>query len=352
MPQGSLRSTPAWNLTRVHITFIQLGNQGRAYRSKSPHDPSSNYNSFCAKMLSFVTQTMNSSISASSAPESTSADDWPHGNHLNSFGHYQTTPMIASEHYSTDIPTSFLAEIQMGIPCQIHYALRRSALESQETMDYRPDDHLLLSIPLRRTARSNLHCSQLHDLSPPPPSTWPTVRSPTMAPLPRLPSTPQTISDYMPSMMTWQAFSIPFPKTVQRLDTKWQLTFDTPTITIDLHATGGPLQLSHIGQHHRRHPTQRTIDTNDITTIVALALDTCIFQACTTYFQQYKGRRLDPNSLLRFAMSPSLSLRALGINYITPSRTTPRSTSPTTGTWTTASSPSTTTFLLTLPSKL
>ena len=31
MPQGLLRSTPVWNLTHVHITFIQLGNQGRAH---------------------------------------------------------------------------------------------------------------------------------------------------------------------------------------------------------------------------------------------------------------------------------------------------------------------------------
>ena len=31
MPQGLLRSTPVWNLTHVHITVIQLGNQGRAH---------------------------------------------------------------------------------------------------------------------------------------------------------------------------------------------------------------------------------------------------------------------------------------------------------------------------------
>ena len=30
MPQSLLRSTPAWNLTHAHITFIHLGNQGQA----------------------------------------------------------------------------------------------------------------------------------------------------------------------------------------------------------------------------------------------------------------------------------------------------------------------------------
>ena len=51
---------------------------------------------------------------------------------------------------------------------------------------------------------------------------------------------------------------------VNSLTTKWNITFDTPTLTIDIQATSNPLQLSHMGQHHRRHHTQRTIDTEDI----------------------------------------------------------------------------------------
>ena len=62
---------------------------------------------------------------------------------------------------------------------------------------------------------------------------------------------------------------------VQSLANRWQHTFDTPTITVDAHTTGDPIQLAHIGRHHR------TLDTSDITTIVALALDSCIFKACT-----------------------------------------------------------------------
>ena len=51
---------------------------------------------------------------------------------------------------------------------------------------------------------------------------------------------------------------------VHSLTAKWNITFDTPTLTVHIQATGNPIQLSHIGQHHRRHPTQHTVDTNDI----------------------------------------------------------------------------------------
>ena len=87
---------------------------------------------------------------------------------------------------------------------------------------------------------------------------------------------------------------------VQSLVTKWHLTFNTPTITVDIQATGDPLQLAHIGQHYRRHPTQRTIHANDITTIAALALDACVFRACTTYFNQVQGAGIGPQ--LSFAL--------------------------------------------------
>ena len=98
--------------------------------------------------------------------------------------------------------------------------------------------------------------------------------------------------------------------------------------------------------------TQRTLDTNNITTIVALALDTCICERALPIFNRYGGLGLDPNSLRRSAMPPSPSSSTPGSSSITPSWTTPRSTSPTTGTWTTASSPSTRTFSPTSPSKL
>ena len=75
---------------------------------------------------------------------------------------------------------------------------------------------------------------------------------------------------------------------VQSLVNRWQHTFDTHTITVDTHTTGNPIQLAHIGRHRRKHPTQRTLDTCDITTIVALALDSCIFKACNLYFLQVR----------------------------------------------------------------
>ena len=86
---------------------------------------------------------------------------------------------------------------------------------------------------------------------------------------------------------------------VKSLTTKWSFTFDTPTLTIDILATGNPIQLSHIGQHHRRRPAQRTIDTEDIP-IVKIALDTCIFQACTTHYKQTRGAGIGPQ------LSPAL----------------------------------------------
>ena len=70
---------------------------------------------------------------------------------------------------------------------------------------------------------------------------------------------------------------------------RWQHTFATPTLTVDTYTTGDPIQLAHIGRHHRKHPTQRTLHTADITTIVALALDSCIFKACNSYFLQVRG---------------------------------------------------------------
>ena len=52
---------------------------------------------------------------------------------------------------------------------------------------------------------------------------------------------------------------------------------------------GNPFHHSHIGRHHTRHPTQRTIHTSDITTIVAFALNTCIFRACNYTYKQIRG---------------------------------------------------------------
>ena len=76
---------------------------------------------------------------------------------------------------------------------------------------------------------------------------------------------------------------------VQSLVNRWQHTFSTPTITVDTHTTGDPIQLAHIGRHHRKHPTQRTLYADDITTIVALALDSRIFKACNSFFLQVRG---------------------------------------------------------------
>ena len=69
----------------------------------------------------------------------------------------------------------------------------------------------------------------------------------------------------------------------------WQTQQCTHTLTVDVQATGNPFHHSHIGRHHQKHPTQRTIQTSDITTIVAYALDTCIFRACNNTYKQNRG---------------------------------------------------------------
>ena len=91
---------------------------------------------------------------------------------------------------------------------------------------------------------------------------------------------------------------------VTSLTTKWNPTYDTPTLTIDILAAGNPIQLSHIGQHHRRHPTQRTIDTEDIPTIE---------KASNRHVEQGLG----PNSHLPCAMSPLPSSNTPGLNCTT-----------------------------------
>ena len=76
---------------------------------------------------------------------------------------------------------------------------------------------------------------------------------------------------------------------VHSLVLHWQQQQSTHTLTVDVQATGNPFHHSHIGRHHRKHPTQRTIQTSDITTIVAFALDTCIFRACNNTYKQIRG---------------------------------------------------------------
>ena len=76
---------------------------------------------------------------------------------------------------------------------------------------------------------------------------------------------------------------------VHSLVLHWQQQQSTHTLTVDVQATGNPFHHSHIGRHRRKHPTQRTIQTSDITTIVAFALDTCIFRACNNTYKQIRG---------------------------------------------------------------
>ena len=76
---------------------------------------------------------------------------------------------------------------------------------------------------------------------------------------------------------------------VHSLVLHWQQQQSTHTLTVDVQATGNPFYHSHIGRHHRKHPTQRTIQTSDIATIVAFALDTCIFRACNNTYKQIRG---------------------------------------------------------------
>ena len=76
---------------------------------------------------------------------------------------------------------------------------------------------------------------------------------------------------------------------VHSLIQEWQTQQSTRALTVDTKATGNPFHHSHIGRHRTRHPTQRTIHTSDITTIVTFALNTCIFQACNNTYKQIRG---------------------------------------------------------------
>ena len=68
-----------------------------------------------------------------------------------------------------------------------------------------------------------------------------------------------------------------------------------------------PRYAHHIGRHHRTHPTQCAIDTHDIPHIVCIALNTCIFQACTTFYQQTRGAGIG------FQLSPALCNVAIAL---------------------------------------
>ena len=70
---------------------------------------------------------------------------------------------------------------------------------------------------------------------------------------------------------------------------RWKAQHATTTITIDVQSTGNPIQHSHIGRHYIHHPQQRTLDTQHIPLIVQQALQSCIFQACNTYYKQIQG---------------------------------------------------------------
>ena len=70
---------------------------------------------------------------------------------------------------------------------------------------------------------------------------------------------------------------------------RWKTQHTPTTITIDVQSTGNPIQDSHIGRHYIHHQQQRTLDTQHIPMIVQQALQSCIFQACNTYYQQIQG---------------------------------------------------------------
>ena len=71
---------------------------------------------------------------------------------------------------------------------------------------------------------------------------------------------------------------------------RWHLKHSTTTLTIEIQSTGNPaIQQSHIGRHYIHHPQQRTLDTTHIPLIAQQALQSCIFQACHTYYQQIQG---------------------------------------------------------------
>ena len=74
----------------------------------------------------------------------------------------------------------------------------------------------------------------------------------------------------------------------------------TPESHPHYYSRRNPFHHSHIGRHHRCHPTQRTLHTADSTTIVAYALDTCIFRACNNTYKQIRGAGIGPQ------LSPAL----------------------------------------------
>ena len=73
------------------------------------------------------------------------------------------------------------------------------------------------------------------------------------------------------------------------LCTRWRIQHTTTTLSIDVQSTGNPIQHSHIGRHYIHHPQQRAIDAQHIPLIVQHALQSCIFQACNSYYKQIQG---------------------------------------------------------------
>ena len=68
---------------------------------------------------------------------------------------------------------------------------------------------------------------------------------------------------------------------------QWQSQHSTHThtLTVDAKATGNPFHHSHVGRHYTKHPTQRTLHTSDITTIVAFAPEHLYFPGMQQHIQ-------------------------------------------------------------------
>ena len=128
-----------------------------------------------------------------------------------------------------------------------------------------------------------------------PTTSRPTLYPTTLAPLPHLPfsnSHRHSPTRYTNDDLVGFFNSVPQHRlidAVHSLIQHWQTQHTTHTLTADTKATGNPYHHSHIGRHHARHPTQRTIHTSDIATIVASALNTCIFRACNHTYKQIRG---------------------------------------------------------------
>ena len=149
----------------------------------------------------------------------------------------------------------------MGLSWQVHHTLWHCPPQSQETMAERPRRHFVFHFGTLLSAVSTAITTMILRLLPQAPSqlSIPQLWQHFHHYLNRAPSriTLHTINDDLVGFLN----SVPQDRlldAVKSVTTKCNLTYDTSTHHRHFFATGNTIQLSHIGQHHRRHRHRRT----------------------------------------------------------------------------------------------